>query len=359
MAKTEGPQDAFDKPGQRIELEFSDFQRLYGNELLTYLIGKATAPGSTWKRDYGSIEAYEKSVEPNRQAWHDVLGRFDADAVQGEVQTEPFHDEKAFRADWVRFEILPGVVCRMVVAIPKATGKRTKRFPVVICQHGIGSSPFHVFGLINEKMTYGAYGLKLARAGFAVVAPVNKTDGAARNKLERVAHIAGLTLFGLETYKLGRIIDYLETLPALDTSRIGLSGISLGGTHTIMSTPIEKRVKAACIIAWFNERRKKMVIEDPKYSCFLATSEEHAFIPGWLPEFSDSDLLSLICPRPVMVQTGKCDGIAWWPYVLEEFERSKAHYEKLGIGERCEMVLHELGHEVIYEPLERFFKKWL
>ena len=56
-------------------------------------------------------------------------------------------------------------------------------------------------------------------------------------------------------------------------------------------------------------------------------------------------MASLICPRPLLIQTGKKDGIAWWPMVLEEFEAAKEHYRKLGIADRIEMDLRDGGHE--------------
>ena len=111
--------------------------------------------------------------------------------------------------------------------------------------------------------------------------------------------------------------------------------------------------------AWFNHRLNKMIIDDPRYSCFLSTAEEHIFIPNWLTEFTDSDLISLICPRPVLIETGKCDGIAWWPQVLEEFEMAQEHYRKLGMEDRIEIDLHEGGHEIHLVRSLAFLKKWL
>jgi hypothetical protein len=113
------------------------------------------------------------------------------------------------------------------------------------------------------------------------------------------------------------------------------------------------------VAAWFNERRNKMAIPDPRYSCFLDTKEEHAFFRGWLIEFSDADAASLICPRPLLIQTGKQDKIAHWPQVVEEFEAAREHYKKLGIGERMEMDLHEGGHEARVASGIRFLRRWL
>jgi hypothetical protein len=102
-----------------------------------------------------------------------------------------------------------------------------------------------------------------------------------------------------------------------------------------------------------------MAIPDPRYSCFLETREEHAFFDGWLTEFTDSDAVCLICPRPLMIQTGKKDRIAHWPQVVEEFEASREHYEKLGIADRIEMDLHEGGHEPRVATGVRFLTRWL
>ena len=123
--------------------------------------------------------------------------------------------------------------------------------------------------------------------------------------------------------------------------------------------PLEPRIKVGVVAAWFNHRRNKMVIPDPRYSCFLETKEDHAFFDGWLTEFTDSDVVCLICPRPLLVQTGKLDRIAHWPQVVEEFEESRRHYEKLGIAERIEMDLHEGGHEPRVQTGVAFLSRWL
>ena len=70
--------------------------------------------------------------------------------------------------------------------------------------------------------------------------------------------------------------------PRLDAERVGMWGVSLGGTATMFWTPLEPRIKAAVVCAWFNHRCNKMAVPDPRYSCFLETLEEHAFFRGWL-----------------------------------------------------------------------------
>lgn len=131
------------------------------------------------------------------------------------------------------------------------------------------------------------------------------------------------------------------------------------GMATMFFMPVEKRIKVGVVSGWFNERRNKMVIKDNRYSCFLETTEDHAFFNGWLTEFSDYDLVSLITPRPLLIQHGKKDGIAYWPQVIDEFNKAKVHYEKLGIESRFELDMHDGGHEAIVKSGLQFMEKWL
>ena len=68
--------------------------------------------------------------------------------------------------------------------------------------------------------------------------------------------------------------------------------------------------------------------------------------------------MSLICPRPLLIQTGKKDAIAHWPDVVEEFEVAKTHYEKLGIPQRIEMHLYDGVHEIHLQSGIAFLNRW-
>lgn len=309
-----------------------------------------------WNRDYSSLEAYEASVVGNRQRWLEAVGDFGPPLPEMNPVLEPWIEDDTCVGWWVTFDLYPGLRGRGVLVVPKnADGP----VPVVICQHGIGSSPERVFGFLDDEVLYHSYGREVLRAGFAALAPCNVTEAAPRARLHRLCLLLGKTLWGLEIAKIRRFIDYLETRPEVDASRVGMWGISLGGAYTLFTAPLEPRIRASIITAWFNHRVKKMAVDDPRYSCFLSLQEEHIFIPGWLREFSDSDLISLICPRPVMSQTGKADAIAWWPFVEEEFVAAREHYERLGVAERITLDLHEGGHEIRVDSGLAFLQRWL
>jgi dienelactone hydrolase len=200
---------------------------------------------------------------------------------------------------------------------------------------------------VNDREgIYYSFGRALVEAGFAVLAPMNLAGIAHRNRVQRLALLAGLTLPGIEFARLRCLLDAVLALPQIDAQRVGMWGISLGGMATQFFAALEPRIGAAISSAWFNHRANKLAIPDPRYSCYLDTDEAHIVVPGWLTAFADDDLLSLICPRPILIQTGKADGIAWWPQVTATFDRARAHYDRLNCQDRIALDLHDGVHEV-------------
>ncbi|MCZ2155054.1 MAG: hypothetical protein LC114_14330 [Bryobacterales bacterium] len=307
-----------------------------------------------WHRDYSSVPAYLKSVEPNRARYRAMLAPPDL-RPESALRRIPFDRIDGLRAAWVVLPLSGGITAEGLLAMPaNVKGK----VPLVIAQHGIDSYPERVFGLEDEGGVYKAYGKKLVEEGFAVLAPMNLSSIERRNRVERLARLDGTSLAGVEFERMKLLLDAVLEDPAIDRERIGFWGISLGGMAGMYWTPIEPRIQAAVITAWFNHRRNKMAIPDSRYSVFLDTTEEYVFLRGWLTEFTDSDVASLICPRPLMVQHGErrhCLLAA----VVEEFDAARAHYERLGLGDRAQLVIHEGRHEIELASGVDFLKRWL
>ena len=322
---------------------------------LLYQCRRTIEKERVWKLDYRSPETYQKSCDPYRKKWMQTLGDF-AFKTDFDVQYEPFFEDDHSSARWVYIKLEEGLQARFVLALPK---KRSARLPLVIAQHGLNSSPENVFGFVSSAL-YHNYGKALLDAGFAVIAPSNITEAHPRARLQRLCLLLGKTIAGLEISKIRRIIDFAAILPEIDAERIGMWGISLGGFYTMFTTPLEPRIKAGIICAFFNHRHAKMAVSSPLYSSFLDADEEHIWIPGWFSGgFSDAELLALICPRPVQIQQGRADSIGWWPLQHEEFQSARKYYEKLNIADRIEYADHQGGHEILAEEGISFLKKWI
>ena len=345
------------------DLKASEEQRTdaYADQLESYL-GKWLVDDydqraqKAWNRNYDNVDAFLASVAPNRERWRKVIKPPQL-AKTGPLQRRPHPPLAERNGEWLTLP-MGGLAAEGILAIPPGADA-DHPVPLVIAQHGIGSSPERTFGVLDEGDHYHRYAAELLDAGFAVLAPMNLRSVERRNRIERLCRLADTSLPGIEFARVQALLDEVLQDPRIDEDRVGMWGVSLGGLATMFWMPLEARIRAGVVAAWFNHRRNKMVIPDARYSCFLETKEEHAFFDGWLTEFTDSDVVSLILPRALLIQTGKLDRIAHWPQVVEEFDASRAHYEKLGIADRIEIDLHEGGHEPRVQTGIAFLTRWL
>jgi len=323
------------------------------NYLRLYLVEQYDERASKfWDRDYSSIDAFKRSVESNREKWESEVVKPPVLRKTAPVSRREYTIED-IKGEWLELPLGP-VTAQAFLAFPGGSAKNNP-LPLVIVQHGIGSTPETTF----REGNYNAYAKELLKAGFAILVPLNLRSVELRNRIERLCRLADISLPGIELARVQHLLDVVLTDPRIDPDRVGMWGLSLGGMATMFWMPLEPRIKAGIVSGWFNHRRNKMVIPDDRYSCFLETKEEHAFFTGWLTEFTDHDVVSLICPRPLLIQHGKKDGIAYWPQVQEEFDIAKTHYDKLKIEDRIRIDIHEGGHEAIIGTGVKFMTRWL
>ena len=257
---------------ERTDRYASQLERYLRDYIVDEYPRRATA---AWQCHTASLDAFLKSVEPNRTRWRAVI-KPPSLVRTGPLERAPADPLADVGAQWWRVP-LGSLAAEGIIAVPtRAT--RACPVPLVIVQHGIGSYPERTFGFMDDGGAYHAYARELLVAGFAVLAPMNLRSVERRNRIERLCRLADVTLPGIELVRLQRLLDMLDAEPRVDRERIALWGISLGGMATMFWTPLEPRIKAAICSAWFNHRRNKMAVPDPRYSCFLETKEEHAFL---------------------------------------------------------------------------------
>lgn len=301
-----------------------------------------------WERDYSSISAYRESISNPRAEWMNRVGKFRLSA-QNSTVTSRLKEIKDHKVEWRSQQLTETLENRALLGLPDTANPP---YPLVICQHGYQGAPENIFGLDDHSSEivfeniYGEIGLSLLDRGFAVLAPLHIT-GESRNNLERLAQLLGGSLFGFEIAKLQCWVTAVSKMKEINSERIGMWGLSMGGTYTLFALPIVQQIQAGICGAFFNERIQKMTNDTHQQTSFFGKQEyEHMYLPGWLEYFTDSDLVSMICPRPFMIQCGRYDRATWWVNVVDEYEKAAQHYNKLGIENRIILDLHEGGHEV-------------
>jgi dienelactone hydrolase len=273
---------------------------------------------------------------------------------------------------------------RVIGLVLKAHGS-TGRLPVVIQLHGTGGRKEQ---LLPRLMT-------LANRGFIAVAIDARYHG------ERAGNAPGLeTPYStaiFNAYKtqserpffydtvldVMRLIDYLETRPDVDASRIGLAGFSKGGIETYLAAAVEPRIAAAVVghgvqsFKWALDHgawdSRAWTIRD----ALEATADESktpvnaAFVrqfydrvaPGIYGEFDAPAMLPLAAPRPMLVITGDSDPRTPIAGVKESAEAAERAYRAAGAPDRFVLkILPNVGHEQTPEyenAMIEWFARWL
>lgn len=331
--------DPQDQITDRNQLYWEQLQGWFQQEIVD---GYQERVDNSWSWDHSSPESFVDSTFDQRQAWAKLINPPEFHAVSDARVAE---SEMIPGARWIEVPVSDQLCAQGLLMVPENPKK------LIVFQHGLGSSPERVLGLKKTGGHDGYHGIgrTLVDRGYAILAPMNLVTIDPRNRAQDLARLAGTTVEGIELARCRVLIDAVADLePALDTDQMALVGISWGGLAALYWPPLEDRFVAAGSIAFFNDRRKKMVVEDPDhYVTFAARSEHHAFLHNQLGVFSDAEIASLICPRPFLVQHGDADAIGWTPQIEDEFNRARRHWDKLGIADRVELQVHAGGHEVL------------
>ena len=310
-----------------------------------------------WQRDFSSPDRYRASVSPQRRRLSEILGTVPQPSEPLAPRRTKLAETSRFTAEQVWLPVLPGIDTYGILLRPKNVAGR--RAPALVCQHGMTSGPEQVCGLV-EPMDYAKrFGARAAERGYVVFAPFMTIDVKTKSRLDRLAILAGTRLQALEQAKVLRAVDFLQSLPEVDPAAIGIYGISWGGRTAMYAAALDERIAAAVISGHFNHTVRMMVESSPHYTPYIATPEDYAFFSGLIVDFSDSDVVSLIAPRPVFVETGTRDNGVYYPMAQAEFTLVQKIYSRLGVGDRAAFGLFEGGHEIEGEMAFSFLDRFL
>ena len=144
------------------------------------------------------------------------------------------------------------------------------------------------------------------------------------------ALLLGETMIGWRVYDVMRTIDWIETRKDLDAARIGVTGISGGGTITVFSSALDLRIKAAFASGYLCTFRD---------SIFSISHCIDNYVPGILNWAEMYDVAGLIAPRPFFAESGARDNIFPLPAFRESFSKVQSVYQSL-------RAPTNIGHEV-------------
>ena len=140
------------------------------------------------------------------------------------------------------------------------------------------------------------------------------------------------------------LIDYLETRPEVDKTRIAATGMSMGCTRSWWLAAIDDRIQAVVGVACFT-RYTELIAHGN-----LRKHGIYYFVPGVLQHFDTEAIHALIAPRPHLELSGDQDGGAPTDGIEVLEKKLGAVYRLYGKGENFRSVIYkDTGHEYLPE----------
>jgi dienelactone hydrolase len=193
-----------------------------------------------------------------------------------------------YRIHKLRFEVVPGFHSTALLYEPS---KIIGRVPAIL--NVLGHEPEGIEVEYEQKRCInfakrGIVALDLEFIGFGELAN-------AENAHDFGAHLnlVGSNVLGIFYLSMRRGLDYLSALPDVDTSRIGVTGLSGGGWQTVMLSALDPRVAVEVEVAGIGSRESNLTHP-------VDTDETEEDAPDLMQGEDYPELVALRAPRPTL-----------------------------------------------------------
>lgn len=292
----------------------------------------------------------------------------DPESVPLELEVLDVADAGAYRRESVIFDTEDTMSVPAFMLVPHARESEPPG-PAVLAIHGHGAGKAMVCGLDGgdparraEIDGYHAdYARRLAEHGYVVLAPDLRGFGERRDRLPPGkdacdldlvhAYAAGANPLALNLWDLRRCLDVLDAHPLVDTDRIGVVGLSYGGTCTLFLAALDERVRAAVVSGFFSSWRTAHTV--PANLCGSQV------LPGMLGRLEHVDLGALVAPRPLLVESGTDDPLFPVDTARAEIARLRRVYAALDAPEAIAHDVFEGPHRWHGADVHRFLDRHL
>ena len=318
----------------------------------------------------GGFEAWKAAVKPEVLA---TLGASPEPVAPDPELTLEWEDRGIVKRRYL-IDVGPDISVALQVNIPQGLRAGEKR-PALLCWHGhgpCGKEP--VMGnagsaeVRSQIETYNYdYGQQMASQGFITFGI--DLIGFGERSDRRKHHLSQgegrdwcnlyylhATMLGMSSLSInlahGRAAtDFVCSLPEVAPERLGVMGLSGGGTMTLWSALTDERFKAAEIICYAG-LWARFGIHDINY-CGMQVA------PGLFDLVDLPDLQGLLAPLPLLIDIGAYDTCFSPDDSMECFRQVARIYESAGAADRLHLDLFPGDHAWGGRKSRDFFAKYL
>jgi dienelactone hydrolase len=158
----------------------------------------------------------------------------------------------------------------------------------------------------------------------------------------------GECMIGWRVWDAIRALDYLCSRPEVDIHRLGIMGISGGGTTSFWTSCMDSRISATVISGYFNTF---------KDSILSVTHCEDNYAPGMLQLLEMPDMAGLISPRAFFAENGRFDPIFPVSAFQKAVLRAMEIYKSCNAEDMFGYQIFEGDHRFCGEMAFPFLKK--
>jgi len=324
-----------------------------------YLQGLAMHRFETWQEQYEQRKTPEQIAEYQKRLHEKFIER-----IGGLPERTPLNPQitgvvrrEGYKVEKVIFESQPKHYVTGALFVPDA-GRFEPPYPGVIEPVG------HSF-TAKAREIYQSVGALLALNGMVALVFDPIDQGERGQMLSQWPSLSGTkahTNVGVGSMLLGRntarfeiwdgmrAIDYLQSRPDIDPTRIGCAGLSGGGTQTSYLMALDERIKAAAPACYLTSFQRLLATIGPQ------DGEQNIF--GQLDFGMDhADYIMMRAPKPTLMcaATGDFFDISG---TWDTYRHAKRLYSRMGFAERVDLIEHD-GEHNYHKPLREATTRWM
>ncbi|NOY00080.1 MAG: prolyl oligopeptidase family serine peptidase, partial [Verrucomicrobia bacterium] len=249
-------------------------------------------------------------------------------------------DHEEFTVENLVFESRPGLYVTGNLYLPKNAKKKAPAV-LYVCGHGKEKKDGISYG---NKTHYQHHGEWFARNGYVCLTidtlqlgEIEGTHHGTYSKDRWWWNSRGYTPAGVETWNSIRAIDYLQSRPEVDGSRIGITGRSGGGAYSWWAAALDERIKVAVPVAGITSLKNHVVdgAVEGHCDCMFQVNTYRWDYPM---------LAALVAPRPLLITNTDNDRIFPLDGVVDVYNKTRRIYKLLGAEDKIGLAIYQGGH---------------